>query len=519
MKYKSILIIALGMAVSTSCTEEFLKQEPITELLTKDVFANVENIEALIPGAYQPLRWEFNSSFGDSYSMNYIYTDVRSDDIIIENKYFQPHSHGFEDFVSLNSSNVNIQGIWAKFFAGVSNSNQIIQGLVLTDDTQLDPATKTLFLGEARFLRAYYYFQLVKNFGEVPLFGDEIADISKPENVRRKPIAEVYSQIENDLLEAIQALPEVKIEPYRATKGAALGILAKVYLFQEKYDLAAEAAQEVIDLGIYELEANYGDNFKITNEFGIESIFEISFTNDMSGGNWNTSAQTSLTMQFFAPNFNPSSITGWSYNLTTPELLAAFNKEGDRERRDATIMLEGHVFDSEALTAAGFNPLPDGFFDSWINSAASGGLRYGDDFAYSLKYFLTPEEIAEYTPGIVESTLNHKVLRYADVLLMLAEATLHGAPGNGQAAFDEVRTRAGLSAKTLTMEALKIERRLELATEWNRFHDLVRWGDAADLLQGFTAGRDELLPIPINDILLTGLDENGEYILTQNYGY
>ena len=517
MKIKVIVIFTvLGMFVS-SCYDDFLNQEPITEVLTKDVFADQQNIMTLMPGVYQPMRWEFNNAFGDSYCMTYIYTDVRSDDVIIENKYFQPHSHGFEDFVSLNSSNINVQGIWAKLFTGVANANQIIQGLVVTDN--VDPAFKKLYLSEARFLRAFYYFELVKVFGSVPLFGDQLVDVSNPEAVKRRPIGDVYAQIESDLIEAAAGLPEVQAEKYRATKGAALGLLAKVYLFQEKWQLAADAAQDVIDLGIYELEENYGDNFKINNEFGKESIFEISYVNDISGGNWNPSSQTSLSLQFFSPNFDPASVRGWSYNLTTPELLAAFNAEGDVERRDATIMQEGHVFDSPALTAAGKNPIPDGWFDEWINSPESGGLRYGDDFAYTLKYFLTPEELAASSPGLQESTLNHKVLRYADVLLILAEATANGATGNGQDAFDQVRERAGLSPKTLTLENLKKERRLELATEYNRFHDLVRWGDAEQFLDGFVVGRDEYLPVPINDILLTGLDSHGEYILSQNPGY
>jgi hypothetical protein len=511
-----LLILVIGFS-ATSCYESFLDQKPINEILTKDVFTSEQTILNLLPGAYQPMRWEFNPAFGDSYCMTYIYTDVRSDDVIIENKYFQPHSHGFEDFVSLTATNVNVQGIWAKFYNGVSNANQIIQGLLLVDEKILGPQKKAAYLAEARFLRGYYYFELVKNFGDVPLFGDKIADISDPNQVKRKPVADVYAQIESDLIEAAENLPPTQPEKYRATKGAALGILSKVYLFQEKWQLAAKAAQDVIDLKIYSLEENYGDNFKIDNEFGKESIFEIEYKHDVSGGNWNPNSQTSLTLQFFAPAFSGTTITGWSYNLITPELLAAFNNEGDIERRDATIMQEGHVFDSPTLTDYGYNPIETGWFDEWINSSISGGQRYGSDFAYSMKYFLTPEELLASSPSVVESTLNHKVLRYADILLVLAEATLHGAPGDGQGAFNEVRERAGLPAKTLTLDALKLERRLELATENQRFHDLVRWGDA-HMLSGFTVGRDELLPIPVQDILLTG-KANGEFILTQNHGY
>jgi hypothetical protein len=233
-----------------------------------------------------------------------------------------------------------------------------------------------------------------------------------------------------------------------------------------------------------------------------------------------------LTLQFFGPPFPGHS--GWVYNLITPELLQAFNDAGDMERRDATIMQEGHEFDSPLLAEQTIlinsipkpaNPIPLGWFENTLNSALSDGQQFGDDFNYSLKYFLTPEEVDLHCPDFRFSSLNHKVLRYAEILLILAEAVVNGASGNGQGALDQVRERSGLDPVPLTMEALKLERRLELATEWNRFHDLVRWGDAASELDGFTVGRDELLPIPVDEIILVGTLPNGEFILEQNPGY
>lgn len=512
------IFITVG-ALLTSCTESFLDQLPITEPLSADYFADAENIPTLIASAYQPMRWEFNPQYGDSYCMTYMYTDVRSDDVILENKNFQPHGHVFEDFVSQNSSNINVQLIWSKFYTGIAKANFVIQGLVQVDDATLDPALKKLYLAEARFLRAFYYFEVVRNFGAAPLFGDEPADLGVAESVKRKPTSEMYAQIEADLLIATEHLQTTMPEAYQASKGAALGLLSKVYLYQEKWQDAADAAQAVIDLGIYSLEENYADNWDLLNEFGKESLFEISYTDDVSGGNWNPDAKTSLTLQFFSPNFAPTPLLGWSYNLTTPELLTAFNSEGDTERRDATIMQEGHTFGSAILEGFDFDPIPADWFDEWINGPESNGQRYGDDFHYSLKYFVTPEVMDEYMPGLQQSSLNHKVMRYAEVLLILAEAVVNGASGDGQGALDQVRLRAGLTTKSLSIDAVKLERRLELATEWNRFHDLVRWGDAAQELEGFTVGRDELLPIPLDDILLTGSDGSGKFLLEQNPGY
>ncbi len=519
MKLKIYLISAISLLFVSSCGDDFLDQEPITEPLSGEFIADELNLSSLVAAAYQPMRWEFNPIYGDSYCMTYLYTDVRSDDVIVENKFFQPHSHGFENFSDQTVTNINVRLIWTKFFTGVANANEIIQGLLNADESALDPTIRDLAIGEARFLRAFYYFELVKNYGAVPLFGDNPVDLGSKDAVSRKPVEDVYAQIESDLIEAASLLPTTQTEQYKATRGAALGLLSKAYLYQEKWQAAADAAQQVIDLGIYELEENYGDNWKLSNEYGKESLFEITYNNDNSGGSWNPTAQTSLTLQFFAPNFAPTLLAGWSYNLVTPELLNAFIGEGDTERLNASIMQEGHVFDSEILEGNGFSPVPIGFFDTWINSVDSNGQRYGDDFYFSLKYFLTPEEINEQTPGLQQSALNHKVLRYAEVLLILAEATVNGASGNGQAAFDMVRARAGLGSKPLTLDALKLERRLELATEWNRFHDLVRWGDAANEIEGFTMGRDELLPVPLQEILLTGTRNDGSFVLSQNRGY
>jgi len=261
-------------------------------------------------------------------------------------------------------------------------------------------------------------------------------------------------------------------------------------------------------------------NFSITNEFGIESVWEINYTGDPAAGQWGTNSQSSLTAQFFSPQFGSTNVAGWSYHLTTPELLSAFQNEGDQIRREATIMMAGDSIESEKLTEEGFNPIPDGFLASWANSTESGGQRYGDDFAYSRKYFLTPEELDVYAAGGLQlSPLNHKVMRYSEVLLILAEAVSMGASGNGQDAFDQVRARVNLPSKSLSLEVIKLERRLELATEWNRFHDLVRWGDASTELEGFALGRDELLPIPLKEIRVAGLDGSGVNILSQNSGY
>lgn len=514
MKFNRYIVVPL-MAISlVSCEKDFLDQKPITDPAIDQVFSSQESVELLVVGGYEPMLWEFNPEFGDSYSMPYIFTDVRSDDVIIENYFFQPHSHDFERF-TLESTNINLEGIWSKYFTGAARANQLIRGLGSIEDGVLTEEVYNEFLGEAHFLRAFYYFELVRNFGDVPLFDEAPIDILDEERLKRASADEVYAQINADYQLAADLLPVVASAEGRATQGAALGLLAKAYLYQEKWDLAAEKAQEVIDLRIYSLEQDYSQNFKVSNEFGQESIFEINYTGEASDA-WTRRAKGSLTAQFFSP-WMKWPVQGWSYNLVTPELQQAFKDEGDSVRFYATVITAGSEFpDSPWMIDNDYSPIDSGFTASYIDAA--NGQQYGTGFAYSRKYFLNPEEITELV-NYQLSNLNHKVLRYAEVLLILAEATLNGAAGDGQAAFDQVRARAGLASKPLTYEALKLERRLELATEWNRFHDLVRWGDAVNELEGFQVGRDELLPIPFNEILLVGTDAEGNYILTQNPNY
>lgn len=517
MKSNSFLLL-IFIALIAGCSDGFLDQEPITEPLTEEVFSSQDNIELLLPGAYQPMKWEFVQR-GDSYSMNYIYTDVRSDDVVIENYFFQPHSHCFETLVDMTAANINVDGIWFKLFSGVSRANEILRGLTNVQNGVLAAGLKEQFEAEAKFLRGYYYFELVKNFGDVPLFNAEPIDAADAAAIQRQPAAMIYEQIIQDFIDAAANLPTMPIAEGRATKGAALGLLAKVYLYKERWQDAANTAQAVIDLAIYELEENYEDNFKLSNEFGKESLFEINYTDNALFGSFTRQAGGSLTAQFYSPVFT-SPVLGWNYNLPTKELQDAFFNEGDEIRRKATILMEGDDIDSDILRDAGLSPIPSGFYsqEGGINDP-NGGTRYGLDLAYSKKFFLTPEEVNDRSAGFQLSPLNHKVMRYAEVLLILAESVAMGASGNGQAAFDQVRTRVGLAPKSLTLANIKLERRLELATEWNRFHDLVRWGDAATEIDNFKVGRDELLPIPFNEIQLTGRDASGQDILSQNPGY
>jgi len=517
MRYKYFFIFFL---FSICACSDFLEQEPESELLESEVFSDINILESLLNAAYRPLGYEYVGDLTgqDTYCLPFIYADGRSDDILIENYFFGGSKfHDFETLTDLTPSNTQVRAVWFKYFNGLAKTNDLISGLASVNDDVLSTELKEQFVAESRFLRAMYYFELVRNFGDVPLF-DGIIDATIEDNLRRKPTSEVYAFMEQDLIFAADILPVSQTDTKKATKGAAYAQLAKTYLYQSKWQDAANAAQEVIDLGVYQLEENFEDNFKLWNENGIESIFEIHY-DESKAWVFDSRQTSSLAAQLSTPSL-AAPLGGWNYNLPTPELINAFMNEGDIIRREASIILGGDSLRSELLAAEGLDPLPVDYSEreAQINDP-DGGTLYGLGYGYSKKFFLTAEEVTETTGSIQHSPLNQKVLRYGEVLLILAEAVANGASGDGQGAFDQIRERAGLDSKPLSIENIKLERRLELVNESNRFYDLVRWGDADAEIEQFTAGRDELLPIPAIEIELTGQDEAGADLLSQNPGY
>jgi len=529
MKIK-IIIISFLIFGFVSC-DNYLDLEPITEIKEEFVFSNVNAVEPLLIAAYKPLGFTYigNLTGTDVYTLPFIYTDGRSDDVVIENYFFGGNKfHDFETLVDLTAANTMVRAVWVKFFTGVARANEIIGGLAGVSDDAIDPEIKNSFLAEARFLRALYYFDIAKNFGAAPIF-DGIIDATDIELLRRKPQSEVYEFAASDLRFASENLPvSPSGDEFRASQSAALGMLSKVLLYQEKWQEAADIATQVMDLNVYQLESNYADNWDIDNEHGVESIYEISY-DDNTAFVFDSRQTSSLSSQLSNPGGLISPAGGWNYNLPTPDLVEAFVQEGDVIRRQASILLEGDIIGSDMLAENGQDPFPIGFTEMEAGINAVTGTVYGrgseanivGHLGYARKFIMTPEDILATSSNIQHSPKNEKIMRYAELLLILAEAEAMGANtgGRGQMAFDMVRNRVGLDSKPLTLDAIKLERRLELATEWNRFHDLVRWGDAANHIRNFTSGRDELLPIPLEEILLTGTDESGQFILTQNPGY
>jgi hypothetical protein len=366
----------------------------------------------------------------------------------------------------------------------------------------MDETLRNRYVGEARFLRALFYFDLVRAWGEIPIVTSVIPALG----LERGPVDDVYALIEEDLLAAIESLPEKSEyeakDLGRATKGAARALLAKVYLFQGDYPNAEKYALEVINSAQYDLQPEFGDANGEAGAHGVESIFEIGaapFENTAQGGNQYANVQGVRG----TPN------RGWGFNRPTLDLQNSF-EEGD-PRLDSTVIVLGEMLDGIKINGDGATP--DETRDENDNLLQIE--------CYNQKVWTAGDNVP------TQFGHNRRIIRYADVLLMAAEAlNKNDKPADARQYLNEIRQRARgdndtilpditENDKTLLDEIIFHERRIELAMEGHRFWDLVRTGRAPAVLGplGFVTGKHELLPIPQTEIDLTqrAIDQNDNW--------
>ena len=384
------------------------------------------------------------------------------------------------DFFQVQTTNATVLDFWDDSYKGIANANTVldrIEGVTFANED-----LKNQITGEAYFLRALYYFNLVRVFGAVPLVVNEVRDPAESRNHTRKPLAEVYSRIESDLGEAIRLLPVAyEGNPGRATQWAAKVLLGKVQLTQKKYAEATTSLGDVVNNGPYALEASYRDIFDPANKNGQESIFEVQYDGNVVN-------EGSPFVNLFAPRFSTTvapSGQGLGNNQPTDDMINAYAP--GEIRFDASLDTTYANVRGEAVSAPYITKFLNG------TSMPNQGLD------------------------------NFPVLRYADVLLMLAEAQFF-QDGGGIEYVNEVRTRAGLDAlMSLSLEAILQERRVELAYENHRWFDLLRTDQAISIMSEHLATRNIgatsiapyqlLYPIPQAQI-----DANPD-ALDQNPGY
>ncbi|HEY5507840.1 MAG TPA: RagB/SusD family nutrient uptake outer membrane protein [Paludibacter sp.] len=452
IKYFSIAVVAVLLG---ACSD-FLDKAPEDTINTSNFFKTEADAIGAINGAYQPLQWP------KLYNMRMWTTDIMAGNSIVGGN---GGTDGIEtqdeaNFIT-STDNQGVLDMWRGPWPGILRSNIILQKV---PDMTISASIKKRVLGEAYFLRAHYYFILVQFFGDVPLVlqpvgpGDDLRPV-------RTPKADVYKQIVSDLSAAINLLPQR--EQYsasdlgRASLGSAEGMLAKVELTLGNYQRVVNLCDSIKGMG-YELNTNYADNFNPATENSVESLFEVQYTSGAGYDFWSNENQSSWLSAFTGPRGSNMVAAGYGWDQPTQEFVNAY-ETGDL-RKDVTVLYEGC-------------PKFDGM--DYKKSYSTTG--------YNLRKFLVPLSVSSTSDN---SPLNFPVLRYADVLLIKAEALnelgktaeAQLAASDANATLNKVRMRAGLANvsgldQTALRDKILHERRMELAFEGQRWLDLIRVND------------------------------------------
>lgn len=540
-QFKALTYSALALAtLSLSSCNDWLTEETPGTTKVSEFFTSLSTAEAVVNAAYVPMTWEF----GTTYYPEWYFGDIVSDDAL---KGGQDINDGadlreLENFKA-NSDNEILLEYYRAQWQGIQRANLAIDEIPTTRiETEGDEAEKQAkyrdrYLGEAYFLRGFYYFRLARMFGGMPLIGYVIKSSNQWAQTRSTMdetlnfAIEDFKRAENLLWEKDKYSDE---ELGRATKGAAEAMLLKANLYRADYQRnagneteaqkyfaeAAKWGKEVIKSRQYSLWPNYLDNFRLANENGRESVFEIQYTeeatSDYGGEGYTRGTMTTILQRSRSSAFGEA---GWGYNRPTQNLYNEY--EAGDARRDETILIPT---DEQIETPAQEIYCGDRMLNrkyAMYNDGTNGGI-------YKLAH-------------ATRSPKNNIQIRYADVLLMYAEACCEtGDLPSAKTALKEVRDRAGLSqfpytaviqGQTVTFndnqedlrKAIRHERRVELAMEGHRWFDLTRWGiaketmdtymageteEAKELYGTFQKGKHELFPIPSKEIDLSGIEQN-----------
>lgn len=464
---------------SLASCQGILEKDPLGTLDAGSFFQTANDAEQAINAAYQPLL--FCTPNNNFY---WAFGELCSDEAITGGDGSRPGLTELDAFTHTPRTE-EFNNFWALNYQGITQCNTVLDKVPAID---MDAALQNRILGEAYFLRAYYYFLLSQVFGDVVLY----TKLTPPDELKvaKTPRSEVYRQIIADC-DAAAALLPVSFpagDAGRATQGAALALAAKTCLYEKNWEKTVEYVGKVKALGVYSLMPDYRDNFREDTQNNTESVWEIQHTNlELGVGN-------SLN-QWWA---SKKTTDGYGFAEVTEEYYASFDTADPR--RDFTIASNNQ----------------DYFGVTYKNSFSS--TRHSPR-----KYLQAAAEVTQKADG----DINYTAIRYAEVLLWEAEANAElGRTAEAQAALEAVRARARAQAsdpatalppvtttdKTELIDAIRRERQWELGFECHRFFDLVRWGIAKDSIPEFQAGKHEVFPIPQSEIDLNPA-------LRQNEGY
>jgi len=511
-KYIIALLSPLLLFMAESC-KDFLQVEPQGKLTEVQALQDPDAADKLVAGVYNTLYY---GGF-DKTTVGFLYAislDMASDDTDKGSTPTDFGAGGEIDNFTHTPNNFIFNNIWNGYYAGITTANRAID---ILEKSSIDAGVRDRLIGECKFIRGMYYFNLVRYFGGVPqvIRVPDPSEGNSDEFQTRAPAADIYNVIIADLQAAADILPlKGETQVGRATKGAAQSFLAKVYMYQKNWNKVLELTNAVIASNKYGLVQNYNFIFRerpVNGDGGnnnIESIFEV-----QTGLNTAENAVSPL----YSNGQGARSKGGWNdlgFGLNTPTASLANAFEANDTRRAASI-----IFIQPTLPGVN-NPLNrgtilwDGFRIPTQDSVEN--QRYNYKVYHS--YLLESKPVSENKD---KKPKNIRLMRYAEVLLMNAEANANlGNGGEATAKLKLVRDRAGLVLSPLpgTIQNIWNERRFELAMEQDRFFDLVRQGRAGTVLRAhgktnFVDGKNELFPIPQGQRALSGNR------LTQNPGY
>ncbi|MFA6275728.1 MAG: RagB/SusD family nutrient uptake outer membrane protein [Pedobacter sp.] len=492
INYKNTVIQKIGLLtlfstlfIVSACKKSFLDVDPQAQQPAVTFWKTESDATKAVNSIYANIRNWANTAFPALAVESIGGDDAEKGSSANDASYL----NSFDNF-TVSSTEGQLQGFWEGQYQNINLCNQVLDNIPAIS---MDANLKSRYLAEAKFIRAYSYFRLVRAFGDVPLRLNVPKDAAEF-NLARTPKAQVYAAIEKDLDDAAAVLPATygSADLGRATKGAALALHAKVAMYLAKWDLVLSLTNTVKTLG-YDLYPNFEQGFRTNHENSVESVFEIQCELLLN----NAAASNSQYSQVQGVR---GTVGGWGFNVPTATLAAAF--EAGDTRRDATIIFRGETTpEGDAIPATGDNPMYNQKSYVPFNTIVSG-----------------------YNEG---SQQNVRVIRFADVLLMNAEAANElNDPTTAKASLNKVRARArggvvGVlpdvtsTDKETIRQAIWKERQVELAMESDRYFDVIRQGRGTAVFgpKGWKAGKNEVWPIPSTEI------DKSAGKLTQNPNY
>lgn len=565
MQYLAIPIFMVVVVIS--CGKDFLETQPYGSVNNELLSTSEKGANALLIAAYSGLDgfsgWDNGGPWGGA-SSNFTFGSIAGGDAYKGSEAGdQPDITPLEKH-SIDANNPYLEQKWRNFYDGISRANQTIKAFNALQ--AISPAQKTTRLAEARFLRAWFHFDLWKIFRNVPYIDESLDD------VRVGNSTNILPKIQADLLEAIKGLPVTQPEPGRVTKGAAQAMLGSTYMWEKKYAEAKTQFDAIVASGRYALNTTYYQNFSAEVRNTKEGVLEVQMAVNTGSGD----AGNQGDILNFPYNGGPGGCCGFhqpSQDLVNSfqvdanglPLLDTYNatdvKNDDGIKSDAAFTPHTGALDPRLDWTVGRRGIP---YLDWGKHPGSIWIRdqsYGGPYAPKKNVHEKAQQggytnASGWTSGANSNTT--KLIRYSDVLLQLAEAEVElGNLEKARTLVNQVRQRAANPAgfvmdgaapaanykiglytaawtdATVARKAVRFERRLELGMEGHRFFDLVRWGVAATVknayfakeqakrtyLKGatFTAGKHEVFPIPSKAITQSAKD--GAPTLKQNSGY